>query len=143
MENIRPQIILVNRCFIFNEQNEILLVRRHSQDRKDPNKWEVPGGKLDAGEDLSISKEREIVEETGLVIEEIKPLVFAHSYVITDGGYKNFTYISLFSLNKIKSGEVLMSEEHSEYQWVVYQDLKKFDLTAETKKAVEVLEGYY
>lgn len=142
MENTRPQIILVNRCFIFNEENKILLVRRHSQDKKDPDKWEVPGGKLDACEDLSISKKREILEEVGLVIEEIKPLVFAHSYIIKDGGYKNFTYISLFSLNKIKSGEVLISEEHSGYEWVVYKDLKDFDLTPETQKAVEVMKDY-
>ena len=137
MENIRPQIILVNRCFIFNEENKILLVRRHSQDRKDPDKWEVPGGKLDSGEDLSVSKKREIVEETGLIIEEIKPLVFAHSYVIGDGGYKDFTYVSLFSFNKIIGGKLSLSEEHSGYERVLYEDLKNFDLTAETKKQLK------
>ena len=143
MENTRAQIILVNRCFIFNKENKILLVKRYSEDRKDPNKWEVPGGKLDAGEDLSVSKKREIVEETGLLIEEIKPLVFANSYIINDGGYKDFTYVSLFSLNKIIDGKVLLSEEHTEYAWVLYESLKDFDLTPETQKAVEVMKDYF
>lgn len=142
MENTRPTIILVNRCFIFNKDNKILLIKRHSTDKKDQNKWEVPGGKLDVGEDLLLSKRREVIEETGLLIEEIKPLVFAHSYVIKDGGYKGFTYISLFSVNKVKEGEVKLSEEHTDYAWVDYKDLMDFDLTPETKRAAEVLENY-
>jgi len=142
MENTRPTIILVNRCFILNDQKEMLLIRRSSTDRKDPEKWEVPGGKLDAGENLLLSKAREIKEETGLEIEQINPLVFAHSYVIEDGGYKGFTYLSLFSVNKIKLGQVMLSEEHTEHVWVSYRDMITMNLTDEVKKAAEVLREY-
>lgn len=93
MENKRAEIILVNRCFILNDENKILLVKRCPTDRKDPEKWEVPGGKLDKGEDLVMSKDREIFEETGLLVTQINPLVFTRSYIIEDGGYKGFTYI--------------------------------------------------
>ncbi len=142
MENKRPIIILVNRCFILNDKKEILLVKRCPGDRKDPEKWEVPGGKLDEGEDLVLSTAREVMEETGLIIEQINPLVFADSHVIEDGRYKGFTSVSLFSINKIESGEVVLSEEHTEYVWVGYKDMITMDLTTGVKKASGVLRDY-
>ena len=123
MKSKRPVIILVNRCFILNDDKEILIIKRCPTDKKDANKWEVPGGKLDEGEDLLLSKKREVKEETGLLIEQTEPLIFTQSYVIEDGGYKGFTYISLFSVNKIKKGKVKLSEEHTEYAWVSYKEI--------------------
>lgn len=142
MENKRPTIILVNRCFILNNENKILLIKRCPTDRKDPDKWEIPGGKLDEGEDLSLSKNREVFEETGLLIKQTKPLVFTHSYVIEDGGYKGFTYLSIFSINKKKKGKVILSEEHSEFVWVTYGEMLKYKLTDEVKKASKILKDY-
>ena len=126
-----------------NDKNEILLVKRCPADRKDPAKWEVPGGKLDAGEDLVRSKSREIMEETGLIVEQVNPLVLAHSHVIENGvKYKDFTSITLFSINKIISGEVVLSDEHTEYVWVSYKDMITMDLTTGVKKASEILKNY-
>lgn len=62
--------------------------------------------------------------------------------MIEDGGYKGFTYISLFSVNKIKKGKVKLSEEHTEYAWVSYKEISNFDLTSEVKKACLVLKDY-
>jgi 8-oxo-dGTP diphosphatase len=142
MENKRPVIILVNRCFILNEKKEILLVKRCATDRKDPEKWEVPGGKLDEGEDLIVSTAREIMEETGLILEQTNPLVFVDSHIIENGRYEGFTAVSLFSINKIKSGEVVLSEEHTEYVWASYEDVVGMDITSGVKKASEVLRDY-
>lgn len=142
MKNERPKIIVINRCFILNDNKEILIIKRCPTDRKDPDKWEVPGGKLDEGEDLLRSKNREVMEETGLSIEQIEPLVFTYSYVIKDGGYSGFTYISIFSINKIIKGKVKLSEEHSEYIWVGYKKIMNFDLTSEVNNACLVLKKY-
>ena len=143
MKNNRPEILLVNRCFIFDKDKNILIIKRSANDRKDPNKWEIPGGKLDKGEDLISSKNREVKEETGLTIQQINPMVFANSYVIEDGGYKDFTYISIFSINKVKKGKVKISDEHSEYSWVNYNEMLKRDLTKEVRKAAVIFKNLF
>lgn len=142
MENKRTEIILVNRCFILNDAKEILLIKRCPTDRKDPSAWEIPGGKLDAGEDVQLGTKREIFEETGLTIRQINPLVFTRSYIIEDGGYKGFTYMSIFSINKKKKGKVTLSEEHTEYVWVAYEKMMKYKLTPEVKKVSKILKEY-
>lgn len=43
--------------------------------------WEFPGGKIAAGEHPEAAARRELREETGLVAQEMEPLVvFAHDY---------------------------------------------------------------
>jgi 8-oxo-dGTP pyrophosphatase MutT (NUDIX family) len=56
---------------------------------------------------VQLGTKREVFEETGLTIRQINPLVFTRSYIIEDGGYKGFTYISIFSINKKKKGKPL------------------------------------
>ena len=52
----------------------ILLTRqyRHLIDRVS---WEIPGGKVDAGESLEDAARRECAEETGVICRELKPLM--------------------------------------------------------------------
>jgi ADP-ribose pyrophosphatase YjhB (NUDIX family) len=54
---------------ILNEQNEVLLIRRGQP----PNKglWTIPGGRQEAGETLAETAHREILEETGVTIDEL------------------------------------------------------------------------
>jgi 8-oxo-dGTP diphosphatase len=61
---------------ITNDAGQILVVRRQDNDR-----WEPPGGVLEPGESVVAGLRREIVEETGLIVE---PLGLT-------GVYKNMT----------------------------------------------------
>ncbi|WP_033828809.1 NUDIX hydrolase [Bacillus andreraoultii] len=65
-ENIPKHIIAVS-AFVTNENNEVLLVK--VQWRSDT--WEMPGGQVEEGEALDIAVAREVLEETGLVIQPI------------------------------------------------------------------------
>jgi 8-oxo-dGTP pyrophosphatase MutT (NUDIX family) len=60
---------------VTNEANEILMIHRRG-------KWDLPKGKLDAGETLAECAVREVEEETGLRnIELIAPLITTyHTY---------------------------------------------------------------
>lgn len=55
---------------ILNEANEILLQRRSSNKRVNPNKWGICGGKVDFGETLLDAVVRETFEEIGVLLEK-------------------------------------------------------------------------
>ena len=62
----RPRVVLVNRCFV-RDGEKLLIIQRAKLDSMNAEKWEVPGGKLDEGQDLSHAQEREVMEETGFL----------------------------------------------------------------------------
>jgi 8-oxo-dGTP diphosphatase len=64
---VTPKHIIAVSAFVTNENNEVLLTK--VQWRLDT--WEMPGGQVEEGEALDIAVRREILEETGLVIEPV------------------------------------------------------------------------
>lgn len=70
-------------AFIMNSRNELLVVRR----AKEPSKGtlDLPGGFVDIGEDIEQGMRREILEETGLVVDKIEYLFSTpNEYVYSD-----------------------------------------------------------
>ena len=54
------------------EDNKILLVKRNKEPHK--GEWAIPGGSVKLGETLQRAVEREIREETGLVVSAKDPI---------------------------------------------------------------------
>lgn len=136
--NDRPRVVLVNRCVI-EDDGKILLVKRSAHDANNPGLWEVPGGKLDNGQNLLDALKREVAEETGLDVEPTSPLAYTVSFLITDGKYAGMPYVALFSLAKIVSGSVKISDEHEDFVWCSYGDCYNYELTNETREALEYI----
>jgi 8-oxo-dGTP pyrophosphatase MutT (NUDIX family) len=137
--NERPKIVLVNRCIIAGPESKTLILERSSQDIHNPGEWEFPGGKLDTGQDLSHALEREVLEETGLLIEPISRLVFAESYVIGNGKYAGMPYVALFGLGRVVGGTLTLSSEHTQSAWVSFDEALETNLTFESRKALIVI----
>src|SRR3990172_4190609 len=53
---------------------KFLLIRRSQLSKANPGFWEIPGGKMDAGETVDASLRREVKEETGLDLKVEKLL---------------------------------------------------------------------
>jgi 8-oxo-dGTP diphosphatase len=105
--------------FIFYN-NKLLLVKRRSNDVQMPGIWEVPGGRLEDGENPVSGLKREILEETGLDIEVIIP--FNVNHFTRDDGQ---TITMLVYLCKALNETVTLSEEHPEYKWLTLENAKK------------------
>lgn len=70
-------------AFILNGRDELLVVRRAKEPSKDT--LDLPGGFVDIGEDIEQGMRREIAEETGLVVEDIRYLFSTpNEYVYSD-----------------------------------------------------------
>jgi len=105
------------KAFIFNKENKILAIRRSKTHQRQPLGWDIPGGILEFGEDVKKGIEREIKEETGLDVEELK-VIDAFSW-LTDA---NEFWVTIFYTAKVKTGQVILSWEHDAFQWFLPAD---------------------
>lgn len=60
------------KAFIVKE-SRLLMVKKSKDDPKNPNKWEVPGGRMEFGEAVEEHIKREVKEEVGLDIQIGEP----------------------------------------------------------------------
>jgi 8-oxo-dGTP pyrophosphatase MutT (NUDIX family) len=137
----RPRIVLVNRAFVINKKGELLLLKRSSEERVGPGMWEIPGGKLDEGQDISHALEREVLEETNLLVTPVLRTGYFESEIIAGGPYKGMPYIVIVGISKIDLGTVKISSEHDEFRWVKFKDFEKYELRPEIRKAFIVLKN--
>jgi 8-oxo-dGTP diphosphatase len=136
---LRPKVVLVNRAVVLNKDGTILIMKRAANDSYMPNKWELPGGKLDIGQDISNALEREVLEETGLVVIPTDKIAYWHSEIMSSGKYKGLPYVVLVGVTKSVGGKVSISPEHQDYQWVKVNEALKYNLVPETRSAISVL----
>lgn len=104
-----PFIQTGSAIIIRNDQGQILL-----QERTDRNKWGLPGGCQELGEDLRMTAVREAYEETGIklnpdeleLIDTLSGTTRKNSYPNGDIVYNNtslyLAYVSIDDTNKLK-----------------------------------------
>ena len=99
---------------------------------------DFPGGKIQEGEDdFDEALKREVREETGLEIEVGEP--FTRWYFEFGQDHRNAgkkVFLIGFKC-KYKSGEVKISDEHSEYKWVTKLNYKELDDRSNYFKALD------
>lgn len=135
----RPRVVLVNRCAVFKKNGKLLLIKRSSSDRYAAGFWEFPGGKLDEGQNVSQALEREVFEETGLVVVPITRIAYIESQIMIQGPYKGLPYIVIIGTGKLIGGKIKLSKEHTSYKWVTKNEALKLPLKDEIRKALKLI----
>ncbi|MCD7034151.1 NUDIX domain-containing protein [Metabacillus sp. GX 13764] len=111
--------VVVKGIILYEER--ILLIKRSPKDAFGAETWECPGGKIEFGESLEDALVREVTEEAGLEAAAEK-LVYATSF-LTDPARQ---VVILTYLCRSETNQVLLSAEHTEYQWVPLDQVNKF-----------------
>jgi 8-oxo-dGTP diphosphatase len=121
MENETRKVGVSQKAIIFNEDDEILALRRSSTHPFKPFTWDLPGGDLDFGEEPLAGISREIREETGLEIIDLAP--FDVDSRIRGGEFwVTIAYIANTTLSNIR-----LSNEHDEFRWVTPKEFLKLE----------------
>jgi 8-oxo-dGTP diphosphatase len=110
------------KIFLKNKDGKYLVLLRSAE--KYPGvgaKWDIPGGRIDAGTSLLGKLKREVTEETGLEITGEPRLITAQDILKTDKHVVRLTYLGF------ADGEVKLSDEHSEYKWLLLEDVKNLE----------------
>lgn len=118
------------------KDGKVLLIKRSSAHRLEPNRWQLPEGKLDKGETPDHALIREVREEIGRKVlskEFIKKLPLQVPY---EGSIYKVDRI-VYRVN-IDEGEIVLSEEHTEFAWFPIEEaIKNSELYVGTKEILE------
>jgi mutator protein MutT len=110
------------KAVIRDAAGRVLILKRSADSKNNPGKWDFPGGKVDAGEDIDSALLREVSEETGLDIELSEVLSSAES----ETPAKKIAYLIMGA--RLAGGALRLSSEHSGHLWVEPRALDKAGL---------------
>jgi len=115
--------------------NSILLVKRANEPYK--NEWSIPGGKVKWGETLQQAAEREIFEETNIVIKAKEPV---YQFEIIDHNNCQFHYVVIDLLATYIRGKPKANSDAKEVKWINLENLNDYNINHETLKLIYRLE---
>jgi 8-oxo-dGTP pyrophosphatase MutT (NUDIX family) len=135
---------------IIRKNGKYLICKRSPNEKAFPNKWCVPGGKIEKNDFVNDPKDtsshwlavfekilrKEIKEETNL---EIKNIGYVSNLAfIRPNGYSTII-ISLYADHA--DGEVKLSEDElTEYAWVNLEEAKNYDLIENIYEQIEKVD---
>jgi len=104
------------------ENEKVIVLKRSSDDNFRPGTYDLPGGKVEHGENPILGLKREVEEEIGLMINVIAPTRI-WDFVIDDTHTIGITYFC-----RLIGGSEKLSHEHDGYEWIKLSEIEKKDL---------------
>ena len=104
-------------ALIFNQENKIFLMKSH----KWSNKYVIPGGHIELGETMEEALKREIKEETGLEITNLKVKIVGTAYLKDLDQELFFHFVTADYLK----GTLTQNPEDGELVWLTPEDIDK------------------
>ncbi len=117
------------------EDGALLLLRRAAEAEWEPGCWDLPGGKVEVGEQLVDAVARETREETGLTVVPGGVILVSHFW----RGAVWVTSVTFAS--RYRSGAVQLSPEHSDYLWARPGSLPPGSFATGALEAIEALKA--
>ena len=118
--------------------DRVLLVRRG----KPPafGEWAIPGGSVELGETLPQAVEREIREETGLIVKAGEICHTFEAVKRDDDGRVRFHYVIIDLTAEYLSGEPIPASDVTEAAWLTSGDLADRPVNATTIELLKKLD---
>lgn len=113
---------LAVRVILTDQDGKILILKRSTDSKTNPGKWELPGGKVNQDESFDHALIREVYEETNLKI------ALEHVVGASEQNLHIIRAVHIIMSGKIIEGELNLSSEHEGYAWVTIETLSDYEL---------------
>ena len=128
--------IITNALIV--KDNKILISQRSSNEKHDPLKWTIPGGKVEQTEGniwniLEKTLKREVEEEVGVVIDDSIKLILNNTFIRTGGQH----VIALVFICYWVDGIAKPCEDTNDVAWVTEEDLKLYDFSPNVEEYIK------
>ena len=122
------------------KEDKVLLVLRGKPPAE--TQWSIPGGCVELGETLQEAAEREITEETGIVIQAKKPIYTFDVIERDEDGHIRFHYVIVDLAADYVSGELEAGDDAVDVSWVSRKDLNNLNVSDATRKLLAQCYGF-
>lgn len=109
---------------LIKQNNTFLFSLRHDPGSDYHNKWQIPGGGLEFAETPEQTLHREVREELGVEVKNIKLVPFIDTKV--RGNWQGI-FISYVCELKDHTQQITLNEEASEYKWLTIQEIQNIN----------------
>lgn len=122
------EMFYVSQKVIFYNADEkkFLLLKSRDVDDELYGQWELPGGRINKGEDIDVALEREIVEELGDNIRyklDNKFELIGRAKFYFPSIHRSVVFLCF--LSTYQGGDIKLSEEHTEYKWFTASEIEQ------------------
>ena len=122
------------------KDDAILLVKRKNPPCQ--NEWAIPGGKVKLGESLKQAAEREVLEETGVIIEAGK-IIYTFELIERDKEDNIlFHYVIIDLAADYLSGELKANDDAVEARWLTTKDILDLNINQNTRDLLQKKYNY-
>ena len=122
-----PERPIVGVGAVIVEGGNVLLIRRRYEPLK--GRWSLPGGMVEVGETLEAALAREMLEETGLVVD-VGPVIEVFDRIMRDGQRRvRYHFVLIDYLCRRTSGELCAGSDVDAAVWADPRNLGEYELT--------------
>lgn len=114
---------------------KVLLVQRGHPPAQ--GQWAIPGGNVQIGETLQQAAEREILEETGVVIQAKEPCYTFDAIVRDHQGRVQYHYIIVDLFAKYISGTPCPGDDAVDARWIAQDELTHLNISPPTLELLQ------
>lgn len=116
------------------KDNRVLLVKRGNPPAQ--GVWAIPGGSVELGETLKTAAEREVFEETGIVVKAGEPIFSFESIFRDDKDQVRFHYYIVDLAASYISGEPTAGDDALDAGWISQEELGRINVNSSTLKVL-------
>lgn len=137
---MKMSTVLLVRVLVIDAENKKILVLRRAKHKLFAGQQEPPGGKVNEGESLKQAVYREVMEEAGVKIHNVKHI----GDFDFDNEYGNFLEHIFYSEVTPEYSDVkINSDEHEEFKWINIDEFLSCDLHPNLRKVFKGCEEHW
>jgi len=137
-KQVKKQYLVV-LAKVLNKGKILMIKRSTPQIEQAHNRWDLPGGGVDFGEDPMHCAAREVFEETGYLVKPISllPIIHSNKWIRVDGSSEHAIVICINCVLCHSSPfNIEKDQETKEIQWIAEDKIKEMSLVRGVEKFI-------